>query len=273
LIGAAGMGAILVVEQPIERLATLVTVAVGWALILWRLESMFHAKVEQVAEVERGLIKLHDEFHAVLDQFIGTFNDQFTKSKGELDQLRRLLGDAVARLTDAFTALKSQAQTQQELMEGLTGHSTVESAAAVAHREGEEPGSGLATPAGRMAGAATEAKVELSDWVEDLWRLKGELDTTIGEAVTALQFEDISTQLVTHVLDRVEYLETLLAGVDKIEAGFDTAMKSAEEVTTLYRYRLDKMGEALAAASLLIERTEHVAVRQEKMSAGEIELF
>jgi hypothetical protein len=281
VLGGAGLLTLLVTHEPAQHVAAFVTVAAGWAVILWRLESRFRAKVRQVREAEVGLVDLSSEFHAVLDQFTNTFDDQFTKGKRELGQLRELLRDAVERLTRAFTFLKEQIEAQQGLLEEVAGHSgslirqgTVLANADAGTLDGATRGGGGTAV---QTQALVEEVVAMSDrlavGVAELWRVKGELEATLGEAVMALQFEDISSQLATHVVDRLVYLEALLAGVMTIEAEVDASVTGAAAIRDLYQHRLARMRQALQTAALLVERAEHVAVHQETLTAGEVELF
>lgn len=281
VLSGAGLATLLITHEPAEHVAAFVTVAAGWALILWRLETLFRATVREVREAEVGLVHLSSEFHAVLDQFTDTFDDQFTKGKRELGQLRDLLRDAVERLTRAFTFLKEQIEAQQGLLEEVAGHSgslirqgTVLANVDAAAARGEDRGrGGTALQTQALVAEVVAMSDRLAVGVAELWRVKGQLEATLGEAVMALQFEDITNQLATHLVDRVVYLEALLSGVMKIEAAVDVNLSDAAAVYNRYQDRLAKMRQALQAAALLVERAEHVAVHQETLDAGEVELF
>ena len=278
VISLAGLVTLLITHEPTEHVAAFVTVATGWGLILWRLETLFRAKVREVREAEAGLVDLGSEFHAVLDQFTDTFDDQFNKGKRELGQLRDLLRDAVERLTHAFTFLKEQIEAQQGLLEEVAGHSgtLIRQGTVLANADparGAGRGGGTAVQTQALVAEVVAMSDRLAVGVAELWRVKGELEETLGEAIMALQFEDISSQLATHVVDRLVYLEALLAGVMKIESDVDANVTGAAAIRNLYEDRLARMRHALQTAALLVERAEHVAVHQETLAAGEVELF
>ncbi|MGD2064101.1 MAG: hypothetical protein PVF51_11035 [Nitrospirota bacterium] len=281
VLSGAGLATLFITRTPTEHVAAFVTVAVGWALILWRLETLFRAKVREVRQAEVALVDLSSDFHVVLDQLTDTFDDQFAKVERELAQLRNLLADAVARLTHAFTFLKEQIEAQQGLLEEVAGHSgslirhgtILANAEAGTSRGGDRGGVGTDVQLQTLVKDVVGMSDRLAVGVAELWRVKGELEATLGEAVMALQFEDITTQLAAHVTDRLDYLKTLLGGLMKIEQEMDTRMPGVETARSIYQSRLEKMREALCAAALLVERVEHVAVHQETLNAGEVELF
>lgn len=282
VLSIAGLITLLVVHEPGQRLAAFITVATGWVLVLWRLEVFFREKMREVEKAQADLVDLSREFHTVLDQFTETFEDQFTKGRRELGQLRSLLRDAVERLTHAFTFLKEQIEAQQGLLEEVAGHSgslmhhgcVLANVDAAAWRgENDIASSGLALQTQALIAEVVTMSDRLAVRVAQLWRVKGELDTTLGEAVMALQFEDITAQLADHVVDRVAYLETLLCGIMRIEEEMAADRRDAEGARSVYQYRLRKMRDALQAASALVEQAEHVAVHQETLTAGEVELF
>jgi hypothetical protein len=279
VLSFAGLVTLLITHETTAHVAVLVMVGTGWGVIVWRLEALFRTKVRESQETAGGLVGLSNEFHVVLDQFSDTFDDQFTKAEHELGQLRHLMGDAVQRLTQAVTFLKEQIEAQHGLLEEVAGHSgsLIRRSTVLALADGST------APAAGGGGRAAQVQdlmediVAMSDrlalGVAELWRVKGTLEATLGDAVMALQFEDISAQLVGHVVDRIEYLKTLLTGVMKIEEGLDTKMSGAEVARTVYEQRLDSMREALRAAALLVDRVEHVAVHQRTLDPGEVELF
>lgn len=282
VLSVAGLITLVLVDEPGERVAAFITVAAGWGVILWRMEAVSRSKMRALEEAQAGLVDLSREFHKVLDEFTDTFADQFTKGRRELRQLRSLLRDAVERLSHAFSFLAEQIEAQQELLEEVAGHSgslmrhgsvLANVDAGAWHGHDDVASAGVA----HQTQALVEEVVTMSDrlavGVAQLWRVKGEVDTTLGEAIMALQFEDITAQLADHVVDRVAYLETLLCGIMKIEEDMAADRLDADGARSVYQCRVRKMREALQAASALVEQAEHVAVHQETLTAGEVELF
>jgi len=282
VLSVAGLITLLLVHEPGEQVATFITVATGWGLILWRTEAVFRGKMRGLEEAQAGLVDLSREFHEVLDQFTDTFADQFTKGRRELRQLRSLLRDAVERLTHAFSFLREQIEAQQELLEEVAGHSgslmrhgsvLANVDAAAWHGQNDIAPAGVALQTQALVEEVVTMSDRLAVGVAQLWRVKGEVDTTLGEAVMALQFEDITAQLADHVVDRIAYLETLLCGIMKIEGDAAAGRVDADGARSAYHCRVRKMREALQAASALVEQAEYVAVHQETLTAGEVELF
>jgi hypothetical protein len=275
VLSGAALVTLLISRDTAVHAAALVTVAGGWALVLWRPGAVFRTNVPVAKKAEGGLVGLSNEFHTVLDQLSGTFDDQLTKAERELAQLRRLLGDAVDRLTQAVTFFKEQIAAQQELLEKVAGHSgsLICRSTTLAIPDGASASGDGAVQVQRLVEDVLAMSDNLAIGVAELWRVKGTLEKTLEDAVMALQFEDISTQLAAHVVDRIEYLRTLLLGIAKIEETMGEDMTSTEGTCNLFQRRLDRMREALHTAGLLIERVEHVAVHQETLDAGEVELF
>jgi len=250
LFGTAGLAALWSIHAPWSAIAALFTVITGWTLITWIHEIKQRQQEKAAREVERALIGLSHEFHTVLDQFTGCCTEQYTKARAELDQLRHLLGDASSRLIGGIENLRGQVETQQATLERL---------------------------ALRTALAGDSAMPTLDDFLPDgvsaLSEVKTALDATLNETTTALQFEDLTNQLAGHIDDRLAYLQALLDGIANIDAQLQPHPSNAVAMRSFYQERLAHMQRALNTAAAFIERAEHVAVHQERLEAGEVELF
>jgi len=250
LFAVAGLAALWSTHAPWPAIAAFFTVASGWTLIAWRHEIKQRQREEAAQEAEKTLVGLLHEFHTVLDQFTGCCSDQYSKGRRELDQLRHLLGDASNRLIGGVENLRGQVEAQQATLERL---------------------------ALRTALAGDPAMPTLDDFlpagVSALSEVKAALDETLNETTTALQFEDLASQIVTHIDDRMEYLQTLLYGIVSIDAQLRPPPADATSMRAFYQERLVQIQRAVAVAAELIDRAEHVAVRQERLDAGEVELF
>ena len=93
----------------------------------------------------------------------------------------------------------------------------------------------------------------------------------MGRAITALQFHDMVSQLIGHVLLRVEALNGVVgrwAAVAEAARRFDRddAAAAIEEL----RNETRKVVEGLAAMAL---RTTHNPVGQQALTQGDVELF
>jgi len=255
LFGTAGLAALWSTHAPWPAIGAFFTVVTGWTLIAWRHEIKQRGREEAAQELEKALVGLSHEFHAVLDQFTDCSTDQYSKGRSELSQLRNLLGDAAQRLIAGVENLRGQVEAQQATLERLALRT------ALSDDPETQP---LYTPT---------LEDLLPEGVSELWEVKAALDATLNETTTALQFEDLTNQLACHIDDRLKYLQVLFDGIAAIDAQLHTSPSNAAAMRTAYQERLARMESALTTAATLIERTDHVAVQQERLEAGEVELF
>ena len=92
----------------------------------------------------------------------------------------------------------------------------------------------------------------------------------VGRAVTSLQFQDMSTQVIGHVNRRLESLGGLLeeiAGLSFAKGGGEADLKNDCDL------RLHDFRDSLETGALLLENANHNPVSQKSMSEGDIELF
>lgn len=88
------------------------------------------------------------------------------------------------------------------------------------------------------------------------------IDRDVRSAVTSLQFQDLSTQLIGHALGRQDAMQKILEGL------------SSEEQEFISRNdRLDRWHAKLSEAKETIEKTLHNPVKQVNVESGDIELF
>jgi len=107
--------------------------------------------------------------------------------------------------------------------------------------------------------------------VTHLSKLSSEMHQSVGTAVTALQFEDLTSQLINHLERRSNGLKTLLAGVRSIELSEEGGTISSAAIA--YHGRVERLRAAIAEVGGMLAKTERVAVSQQKMQAGDVELF
>ena len=94
------------------------------------------------------------------------------------------------------------------------------------------------------------------------------MDGEVGRAVTALQFQDMVSQLITHVDKRAEALEAFMLEFDGLSDGV-RRMASSGEVDVL----LHKAGEMRQHLAGIEGRLNRSPVSQTEMSHGDIDLF
>ncbi|NCO57030.1 MAG: hypothetical protein GW783_03925 [Deltaproteobacteria bacterium] len=236
LLAVGGLAALAGGHAGWPAIVPLAVVAIGWTGVAYHREVAQRRQRRAARAAERALAELAHEFHTVLDRFTRCCTDQYGRGRGELQQLRRLLADAAARLIAGVERLHQQVQSQHAL---------------------------CANPADTAAGSGWGAP--------EADRLQ--IEAAVSETTTALQFEDLASQLICHVDDRLACLQALLDGIAAIDAQLPSSASDTAAMRTFYQGRLVQMQQAIAAAAALIERAEHVAVHQERLEAGEVELF
>lgn len=92
----------------------------------------------------------------------------------------------------------------------------------------------------------------------------------VGRAVTSLQFQDMSTQVIGHVNRRLESLGGLLSEIANLSFARDVAEADLKRDC---ERRLQDFRNTLERAALLLENANHNPVSQKNMSEGDIELF
>jgi methyl-accepting chemotaxis protein len=106
----------------------------------------------------------------------------------------------------------------------------------------------------------------MSSGVGKLGEIALEVEANVRNAVTALQFQDMTTQLTGHTRVRIEQIEALLAGLAALPELLDASPEATDQGVAV----LQQMREGLEAVR---NRTARNPVRQEKVDNGEIELF
>lgn len=156
-----------------------------------------------------------------------------TEVEADLRQTELLLAEAVEKLTASFMAIHDVVRSRQDTIDLL------------------------------LAGGAPGA--------EDIARLRamsGEIGEQVNTAVTCMQFQDLTSQLLDRTLKRVtglrEFLGTLGAHGENLlpESG-------NEEIVDL----LGKVTMALAIQSMELRSALRKAVNQQHLESGDIELF
>jgi vacuolar-type H+-ATPase subunit I/STV1 len=151
----------------------------------------------------------------------------------DLLQTELLLEEAVDKLTSSFMAIHSAVGSRQEAIDRLLA-------------------GGTPTPEDSARLAA----------------MSGEIGTHVNTAITSMQFQDMTSQLIERTLKRVtglrEFLGTLGAHGAEMVPDSDN-----EEIVDL----LGKVSMALAIQSLELRSVLRKAVSQQHLESGDIELF
>jgi methyl-accepting chemotaxis protein len=98
------------------------------------------------------------------------------------------------------------------------------------------------------------------------------VDTLVGRAVTALQFQDMVSQLMGHVLQRIEALDGVMAQLGELNAVLGAALSDPGMAAAprAIRAEADKLAAGLRD---LNARTIRSPVTQQGLATGDVELF
>lgn len=155
-----------------------------------------------------------------------------TEVETDLVQTSFLLGEAIEKLGASFMAIHEAVTAQQEAIDVLLS--------------GAEP-----TP-------------EIS---EKLKARQSEIGQHINSAVTGLQFQDMTSQLIGRTVQRVTGLREVLSGIGSGSSSISDS--NAEEIIDA----LNGINKALEEQSVKLESALWKAVCQTHMESGDIELF
>ncbi len=112
--------------------------------------------------------------------------------------------------------------------------------------------------------------LKMSSTVEQLSAIANKVEGDVRVAVTSLQFQDLSTQLLSHIQGRVEAIEAMLGKVALISVDENGSVDDPADDSSL---RLMRFQQAIDEAAETIRQLKHNPVSQEHMSAGDIDLF
>lgn len=155
------------------------------------------------------------------------------EAEADLHQTTDLLSGAIEKLSTSFMEVHEAASAQQTEIDALINH--------------------IEMP------AAT---------IEQLLSLRATVETKVNDAVTGLQFQDMTSQLIERVIKRVNGLKGSLTALAEHSASMDPAHEH-EEVVRL----LEEISAGLNVRDQTLKGTLNKSVRQEDMDSGEIELF
>jgi len=151
----------------------------------------------------------------------------------DLLQTELLLEEAIDKLTSSFLAIHSAVGERQAAIDRLLA--------------GGEPS---------------------KEDVAALAAMSGEIGAHVNTAVTSMQFQDMTSQLIERTLKRVTGLREFLGTLD--EHGSDIHPDTgSEEIVE----RLGKVSMALAIQSLELRSVLRKSVEQKHLESGDIELF
>lgn len=104
--------------------------------------------------------------------------------------------------------------------------------------------------------------------VEKLDELNREIDVNVASVITAMQFQDMTSQLLDGVLSRVTGLQEMIEEVDKLASEVSGA-ESEGDIQMMVR----ATGETMTQRRHELEELHAKRVSQKHMESGSIELF
>ena len=156
-----------------------------------------------------------------------------TEVETDLVQTNLLLEEAIEKLTGSFLAIHQTVDARQDAINRLLA--------------GEAP--------------SVEESARLS-------AMSGEIGAHVNTAITSMQFQDMTSQLLDRTLRRVNGLRNFLTTLS--EHGEDIVPESdSDEIVD----RLSKVSMALAIQSLELRSMLRKSVEQRHLESGDVELF
>ena len=176
---------------------------------------------------------LGSQFKELLSGVSDHGTEHLLEVETDLVQTTILLAEAIEKLGSSFLSLHAAISSQQEEIDLLIS-----------------------------AGAAPPSSVER------LKVIQGDIALHINSAVTGLQFQDLTSQLISRTVQRSAGLRDVLNTLGLIGDGIphDGEM---DEISLL----LNEVTSRLEAQSIELKRLLHKAVNQKHLDSGDIELF
>lgn len=110
------------------------------------------------------------------------------------------------------------------------------------------------------------------DSVSELNQIAGQVEASVNQAIVSLQFQDMVTQLLAHVLRRLDVMEEVVGDEEQMAAALRDSNDPAKTMQTLdmLKEHVDTLSQKLMA---LKKTVVHNPVRQTGYSSGDVELF
>ncbi len=188
--------------------------------------------MSEIASQNKPLPPGWDELGAEL---VETITRHYSQLRDDLSQMRALLEDAISKLVSAYHILQAQAKVGQEVMRA-------------AREEADE---------------LDDEQDEEDDGTNSFGKVG------ISAALTALQFEDVLTQLLERLGNRCDRFHPLPETL--VDSVVETARERAPE--TERESSLEQLRERLANMRTQVENEREQDINQHDMEAGSVELF
>lgn len=188
------------------------------------------AQVEAIAKYLESSREMIERLQLLREGVHDTLNEQFQIVASDLEQLRGILGDAAGKLSSTFRVITAGTQDMGKALD-----------------EAEAVAAG---------GALTRIR-----------EITSAMTSTTGTTIQSLQFEDMATQLLAHVNQRLIVLQKFSKEMAILNAGSNHVPPylTAEE--------LDEAFASLERHRNLLRNDVRKAVQQQSLDSGDIELF
>ena len=129
----------------------------------------------------------------------------------------------------------------------------------------------LGVAIGALVAAFTAGRFRVQlDGARSVGTPKRLITTLAGGSVTSLQFQDLASQLLSHINTRIGNMGAIIHSIAAIPINeLGTDMDTRSECIL----RLQRFHQAIDQASELIKQSRHNPVSQSQMESGDIELF
>ncbi|PCJ33322.1 MAG: hypothetical protein COA90_00340 [Gammaproteobacteria bacterium] len=166
------------------------------------------------------------------------------KSDNFSDEISNLVADVKSKLKDATVIVNKVVSTDMNV--ALSGKNKVT----------------------EMSGTIEKIQSTTADVIDKTQAASTEISLLVNQAVTSLQFEDMSTQLLAHIARRVSAITDLSELVDTLHDA-----RISADLSKKHQDSLTSLKASLILLHPKIESVQHQAVSQKDLDEGGIELF
>lgn len=188
---------------------------------------------------------------------------------GETGRGFAVVAEEVRSLSDRTKEFSSQIRTDIERMHGSI-QETERSINTMAARDMDEAMASKER-VDRTMGEVQRVNSSMASSVEELGRIAHEVEANVNAAVTALQFQDMATQLVGHARKRVTEIEESLAEVTQLPGALANVAELEDEQSIAQAHNV--IEQVKQRLQTMRTHTEKNPVRQEAVASGDIDLF
>ena len=189
---------------------------------------------------------------------------------GETGRGFAVVAEEVRSLSDRTKEFSSQIRADMERMHG----SIQETERSIHKMAAQDMDAALQSKerVDQTMGEVQRVNSTMSESVEELGRIAREVEANVNAAVTALQFQDMATQLLGHARKRVAEMEAGLDQVNRLPQALAQAAEAADDEQAAVQARM-AIEQVRARLNGLRERTGRNPVTQEAVTSGDVDLF